>query len=405
VRHVSEDRDILRNTHPHFYSERHMRKLTPRKPLPRQGFTLIELLVVIAIITVLISMIAPAVQAAREAARRAECLNNMKNICLATHNHASTHNGKLPALMDVYQADNGARAQFGWGVALLPYMEASTVYDRMTQFAQLPGPGGNMKLIDNTTFAGTLPDLYLKVFACPNDTNKLNRGGGSSYAANAGYYSQVLWGAPGMGAAMQDTSDPTIVPWRGGIPSQSVDWWASSDSRDANNSAQGRATGAFVHRVENRSTLDGISSADGLTNTVFFAENLQSDNWASPNIAYNAIGAPVGNTSFDTATNQGDAPAPDLYQPRGSSGVTLRLWTDWSLVPVPGKDGRINRNQNAGIGQAPRPSSAHTGGLVIVAFGDGAARPVSDNIDQGVWARQLSGRGTSDYNQLLEGSN
>src|SRR5690349_16575026 len=46
----------------------------------RPAFTLIELLVVIAIIAVLIALLLPAVQAAREAARRAQCVNNMKQI-------------------------------------------------------------------------------------------------------------------------------------------------------------------------------------------------------------------------------------------------------------------------------------------------------------------------------------
>ena len=66
----------------------------------RRGFTLIEVRVVIAIIAVLIALLLPAVQSAREAARRAQCVNNEKQIGLGLHNVLSSENRFPPGAND-----------------------------------------------------------------------------------------------------------------------------------------------------------------------------------------------------------------------------------------------------------------------------------------------------------------
>ncbi len=114
--------------------------LARRSSLCRSAFTLVELLVVIAIIGVLVALLLPAVQAAREAARRSQCVNNLKQLGLATHNYHDVYRAMPPrrggttgAFITVNGDDRGNinGGRLSAFVVLLPFYEQQAMYDQI----------------------------------------------------------------------------------------------------------------------------------------------------------------------------------------------------------------------------------------------------------------------------------
>lgn len=95
------------------------------------GFTLVELLVVIAIIGILIAMLLPAVQQVREAARRASCMNNIRQIGLAVMNYESTHEQFPPGWALGDPGDALSEPGWGWSADALPFMDWASVHKQI----------------------------------------------------------------------------------------------------------------------------------------------------------------------------------------------------------------------------------------------------------------------------------
>ena len=171
----------------------------------RRAFTLVELLVVIAIIGILIGMLLPAVQQVREAARRATCMNNVRQLALATHNFESAHkhfppgwngwnNSLFPRYIKPWNNRGGSEYRgnyYGWGYFILPFMEQNNLYDSFDAHVSW---GNDLLGNDGLHLTGkTIPG-----FMCPSDfgTSNLNdvytsdaslRNGKSNYVGVSGY--------------------------------------------------------------------------------------------------------------------------------------------------------------------------------------------------------------------------
>lgn len=321
----------------------------------RTGFTLIELLVVIAIIGILVGMLLPAVQSVREAARRTQCLNNLRQIALATLNYESSFRTLPYGVQPFYRASSPTTpaldGKWAWSTFLLPQMEQTNLYDTLSPTMDLAGGSLGIRYAGNPSGIGAAIVNSLPGFVCNSD----------SFSPQNAFRNT--------GNVMQQT------------PSGTIDLIATSSYVGANSWAYCdgmNPSGAFCSGQQTR-LRDFL---DGQSNVIIFSERTyDSVRKSNPSGLTPLQGQPTGAALMFAARGLNNTPpgpsnslavstAASAADSFGTSDVLFAAWGGININPAAITSNSGNKFQGV--------SSRHPGG-VVVARGDGSSAFINEN--------------------------
>jgi prepilin-type N-terminal cleavage/methylation domain-containing protein/prepilin-type processing-associated H-X9-DG protein len=346
---------------------------------PRRAFTLIELLVVIAIIAVLIALLLPAVQAAREAARRAQCVNNLKQIGIALHNY-HTANDSFPMggskNYSIFPSDVYPWSGWSAQAVMLGYLEQQPLYNACN-FNFAPTFWGGNDLRSGTTGGAannaTISNMIVGLFLCPSDGNAGKQNLNSYYAC--------------YGTTIQ-TCSYTAAGW---VSTGLFTQWSSFGIRDCTDGSSN--TIAFSEALTGNGQGNGYGGSAGNTNPSRYRGNFIM----SPPGGGKATGLVDAFQNVPNVLNDLAACAAGFQTTRtGIADHRGYRWADdatgWSMfntVQQPndtyngcrfGCDPRCDPSCGSFYGA----SSAHPGGVNTL-FADGSVRFIKSSISRMTW--------------------
>jgi prepilin-type processing-associated H-X9-DG protein len=327
-------------------------------------------LVVIAIIAVLIALLLPAVQTAREAARRAQCVNNLKQLGLALHNYATAQNCFPPAGQSGNYQTNPPQNQYVDG--------AYSVFPRILNFVEETNSFNAINFaldyndVSGANFTGT--SQVVNTFLCPSAVRTSRAGARRddiSQDPNASAYEKASgsgYGYTDYGATCYTDIDPNGRT--GQVGSTSIVPYRNKAARVDGLLAQG---------------MTPLSKAlDGLSNTIAIAEVAGRDEYDVSQYAEGYYGGP-GTAPIRNVPGYPDAGRRfwRWAEPHDSLGVSGSLNNKFrpsqELTPFQVYPGLLNTAGNK-AGNNQSLFSFHPGGINAV-FGDGSVRFLKETIN------------------------
>ena len=382
----------------------------------RDAFTLIELLVVIAIIAVLIALLLPAVQAAREAARRAQCVNNMKQLGLGLMNFESA-NGTFPKgvylpyvnglnpntvkpapsqVSDQVVSDQTEPFGPNWIVMILPYIEQAPLYNNSNVIGY-PGWAGpyaqagaksaiNANLYNMDWANTTLRSNKISAFLCPTDSNN---------SSNPFFFTAGDLAATPQYAPMDQRTGSPLTNWARGNYGSIL---GATDSDHMTNGYDGIPSDPFpgMSKKGMMGANYGVKIAevtDGLSNTAMTGElrvGLNSlDNRGT--WALGMAGASMGGhaKNYNPTPNDKNMVTPPNCDDGGDELQGADIYGP--MFPNRGQMGMPGTCAQ-GFNSGGQMRSQHPGG-VNVGFGDGSVKFIKNTIANPIWFALLTSKG------------
>jgi prepilin-type N-terminal cleavage/methylation domain-containing protein/prepilin-type processing-associated H-X9-DG protein len=361
----------------------------------RRAFTLIELLVVIAIIAVLIALLLPAVQSAREAARRAQCVNNLKQIGLALHNYVSgqevfppqVQNGGLAVWSNITGGPYFDPWPLDWTASILGQFDQIPLYNALN-FSVSSSVGNDLH--NRTVLATQVASLL-----CPSESIKVPNQIVGGVTSTKSYHANV--GGPSV-----------IMSWNGIFTALPQDQFGFNG----------------VYTNTNCGKVDFSTITDGSSNTAMMSETHIGSGPPAAQVTLNSVNGrgdtymwrPTGGQTT-TGYDMGPAGVPiaqafvaacqgipgntaafggggGLSPPNGDVWIggnpgSCMLWDAYNHFMPPNSfacDSTTDGNTE-GYGSVPDafpPASNHPGGINMC-FADGSVRFIKNSVGLQVW--------------------